>query len=81
MTRRFVWNGRLINDYRCIGLGLQQLSQPKKYKYGLLRRWIRSKEMEGEVRKLMEHIELNTRSYMVSFKRDRGLGSLLVDLA
>ena len=63
-------NRCLIDDYRCIGHGLEQLSQPKMDKNGLLSRWIHSKEMEDEMRDLMKHIELNTRSYMVSLPRE-----------
>ena len=69
-------NRCLIDDYRCIIDALNQLSQPKE---GLLSRWINSKEIEDEMQNLMKHIELNTRSYMVSFARDRErLGYLLV---
>ena len=68
----------MTNNCRCIGLGLQQLSKPKKDKYGLLRRWIHSKEMEDDIRKVMELIQLNTRSHMVGFPKDRKIiGGLL----
>ena len=76
-----MWEQVLTNEYRCIGLGLQQLSKPKKDKYGSLRRWIHSKEMEGDIRKVMELIQLNTRSHMVSFPKDgKRIGCLLVGL-
>ena len=72
-------NRCLISYYRCIGHGLKQLSQPKMDKYGLLRRWIHSKEMEGDIRDVMELIQLNTRSHMVSLPgAGKRIGCLLV---
>ena len=69
----------LIRDCRRIERGLQQLKHPEMHKYGRLRRWIHSKEMEGDIRKVMEIIQLNTDSFMVSLPRDeKRIGCLLV---
>ena len=63
-------NRCLINDYRSIGLGLQQLSQPKADEYGRFRRWIHSKDLEVDIRKVLDLLQLSTRAYAVSFARD-----------
>ena len=69
----------LIHEYRRIEDGLQQLRRPEMDKYGRLRRWIHSKEMEGDIRKVMETIQLNTDSFIVSLPTDgRRIGCLLV---
>ena len=72
-------NRYLIDDYRCIGHGIEQLSQPKLDKDGVLSRWIHSKGMEDDIRNLMKNIEQNTRSYIVSLPRNgERFGCLLV---
>ena len=72
-------NRYLINDYRCIGYGIEQLSQPKMDKDGVFSRWIHSKGMEDDIRNLMKNIEQNTRSYIVSLPRNgERFGYLLV---
>ena len=68
----------LIHDYRQIGLGLQQLKHPEMRKYGGFLRWIHSKEIEGDIRMVMESIRLNTDSFMVSLPDGKRIGRLLI---
>ena len=60
----------LIHDYRRIKGVLQQLRRPDMDEYGRFRRWIHSKEMEGDIRMVMDTIQLNTNSFMVSLPKD-----------
>ena len=64
-------NRCLTNDYRRIRCGLQQLRRPQLAEYGRFRRWIHSKEIEGDIRMVMDLIRLDTEAHMVSFARDR----------
>ena len=60
----------LIQDYRRIGRGLRQLRHPRMSEYGRFRRWLYSREIEGDIRMVVDHIRLDTEAHMVSFSRD-----------
>ena len=60
---------RLTNGHRRIRCGLQQLRRPDMDEYGRFRRWIHSKETEGDVRMVMDLIRLDTEAHMVSLAR------------
>ena len=62
-------NERLNDDHRRIRCGLQKLKRPQMGEYGGFRRWIHSKEMEGDIRVVMDLIRLDTESHMVSLTR------------
>ena len=69
----------LIHDYRRIERGLQELRRPEMDEYGRFRRWLYSKDTEGNLRKVMEIIQLNTDSFMVSLPKDgKRIGCLLI---
>ena len=59
-----------IHDYRRIGRGLQQLRRPRMNEYGQFRRWLHSREIEGDIRMVIELIRLDTQAHMVSLTRD-----------
>ena len=58
-------NARLSNDDRRIRCGLQKLKRPEMDEYGRFRRWIHSKDMEGDIRIVMDLIRLDTEAHMV----------------
>ena len=60
----------LIDDYRRIGRGLQRLRRPRMNEYGRFRRWLHSREIEGDIRMVIDLIRLDTEAHMVSFTRD-----------
>ena len=62
---------RLTDDHRRIRCGLQRLRRPEMDEYGRFRRWIHSKEMEGDIRMVMDLIRLDTEAHMVSLERAR----------
>jgi hypothetical protein len=68
---RFIGNRHLINDHRRIGRGLQQLIHLELNEYGRFRRWLHSKEIEGDIRMVMDLIRLDTEVHMVRFARDK----------
>ena len=63
-------NGGLTDGHRRIRSGLQRLRRPEMDEYGRFRRWIHSKEMEGDIRMVMDLIRLDTEAHMVSILRD-----------
>ena len=60
----------LIHDYRRIGRGLQRLRRPRMNEYGQFRRWFHSREIEGDIRMVIDLIRLDTEAHMVSSTRD-----------
>ena len=60
----------LIHDYRRIGRGLQRLNRPRMKEYGRFRSWLHSREIEGDIRMVIDLIRLDTEAHMVSFTRD-----------
>ena len=61
---------RLIDDYRRIQRGLQRLRRPRMNEYGRFRRWLHSREIEGDIRMVIDLIRLDTEAHMVSLTRD-----------
>jgi len=51
----------LIDRHRRIGRGLQRLRHPRLSEYGRFRRCLHSKEIEGELRMVMDFIRLDSR--------------------
>ena len=62
--------GRLIHNYRRIRHGLQQLRHPRMKDYGRFLRWLYSRQIEGDIRMVIDHIRLDTEAHMVSFTRE-----------
>ena len=62
-------NARLMDDDRRIRCGLQKLKRPEMDEYGRFRRWIHSKDMEGDIQMVMDLIRLDTEAHMVSLAR------------
>ena len=72
----------LIDDYRRIRRGLQRLRRPRMNEYGRFRRWFHSREIEADIRMVIDLIRLDTEAHMVSSRRDvEGLCTDLFDLA
>ena len=63
-------SGCLIHDHRRIGRGLQRLRRPRMNEYGKFRRWLHAREIEGDIRMVIDLIRLDTEAHMVSFTRD-----------
>ena len=63
-------SGCLIDDHRRIGRGLQRLRRPRINEYGRFRRWLHSREIEGDIRMVIDLIRLDTEAHMVSLTRD-----------
>ena len=63
-----------MNDHRRIGRGLQRLKHPKLDGYGQFRSWLHSREIEGDIRMIMDLIRLDTKAHMVSL---RGTGRVI----
>ena len=63
-------NARLTDDDRRIRCSLQKLKRPETDEYGRFRRWVHSKEMEGDIRMVMDVIRLDTEAHMVSLARN-----------
>ena len=61
---------RLIHDHRRLGRGLQRLNCPRMNEYGRFRRWLHSREIEGDIRMVIDLIRLDTEAHMVSLTRD-----------
>ena len=49
-------NGRLIESHRRIGRGLERLRHPKLSKYGRFHHFLLAKEIEGDLRMVMDLI-------------------------
>ena len=60
----------LIHNYRRIGRGLQRLNLPRMNEYGRFRRWLHSREIEGDIRMVIDLIRLDAEAHMVSITRD-----------
>ena len=60
----------LIHNYRRIGRGLRRLRHPRMKEYGRFRRWLYSRQIESDIRMVIDHIRLDTEAHMVSFTRD-----------
>ena len=67
-----IGNRCLIHDYRRIGRGLQRLNRPRMNEYGRFRRWLHSREIEGDIRMVIDLIRLDTEAHMVSSTTDMG---------
>ena len=59
----------MIDGYRRIGRGLQQLRHPRLSEYGRFRRCLLAKEIEGDLRMVMDLIRLDTESHLVRLAR------------
>ena len=64
-------NERFTDDRRRIRFGLQKLKRPEMDEFAGLQRWIHSKEMEGDIRMVMDLIRLDTEAHMVNLAKDR----------
>ena len=62
-------NGLLIDGHRHIGRGLERLRHPKLSQYGRFRRYVFAKEIEGDLRMVMDLIRLDTASHLVRLAR------------
>ena len=58
-------NGFLINGHRRIERGLQRLKHPRLSEYGRFRRFLLAKEIEDDLRMVMDLIRLDTESHLV----------------
>ena len=62
-------NGLCTNGRRRIERGLQRLRHPRLSEYGRFRRFLLAKEIEGDLRMVMELIRLDTDSHLVRLAR------------
>ena len=65
----FLWERALIDSHRRIGRGLQRLRHPRLSEYGRFRRCLIAKEIEGDLRTVMDLIRLDTESHLVRLAR------------
>ena len=72
MWHCFLWQRTLIDGHRRIGRGLQRLRHPRLSEYGRFRRYLLAKEIEGDLRMVMDLIRLDTESHLVRLAQGGG---------